>query len=315
MKKDLLISLVIPMYNEGKALEALFLGLKPIIENSKYRFEIDCINDGSKDQTMTSLMLWQQEMPQIRIINLSRNFGKEAALSAGLHHARGDAVIPLDADLQDPPHLIQEMIDIWQSGAKMVLAKRIDRTQESWFKRSSAKWFYKLMTMLSDVALPENVGDFRLMDRQVVEVIKTLPEKNLFMKGLMSWPGFRPMIIEYVRPERKIGDSKINFIKLFRLALNGIFAFSSAPLKVWIYIGFSIASLSFIYGVYLIQRTIFTGIDLPGYASMMVTLLFASGLQMLSTGIIGEYVARIYEEVKGRPSYVIEKIYEYKKQK
>lgn len=306
-----LISIIIPMYNEVENLDQLFAALISLMKKvHNYSFEIDCINDGSKDNTLPSLLAWQKKLPQIRVLNLSRNFGKEAALSAGLHNARGTAVIPLDADLQDPPELIIDMIAHWQKGAQVVLAKRSKRDEEGWFKKASAYAFYKIMSIVSDINIPANVGDFRLMDRKVLEVIKTLPERNRMMKGIMSWPGFKTVTIEFSRPNRASGSSSLSFLKLLRLAMNGIFAFSSTPLKIWMYIGFFIATISFSYGIYLIQRTVFMGVDLPGYASMMVTMLFASGLQLISIGVMGEYVARIYEEVKGRPIYVIEKIYE-----
>jgi len=300
------------MYNEEGNLDYLFSSLASIInECGDCRFEIDCINDGSKDSTLAKLLIWQKKLPQIRVINLSRNFGKEAALSAGLFNARGDAVIPLDADLQDPPELISQMIAKWQKGARVVLAKRAKRDEEGWFKRVSAKLFYKIMTVMSDVNIPENVGDFRLMDRQVIDVIKSLPEKNRMMKGIMAWPGFETEVIEFNRPNRMAGKSTLGFVKLLHLALDGIFSFSSVPLKIWMYIGFFTAIFSFSYGVYLIQRTIFMGVELPGYASMMVTMLFASGLQLISIGVVGEYIARIYAEVKGRPIFIIEKIYDH----
>lgn len=313
MKKSL-ISLSIPMYNEVANLDLLFSSLIAVMEEcDRCNFEIDCINDGSKDATLAHLLVWQKKLPQIRVINLSRNFGKEAALSAGLLNARGDAVIPLDADLQDPPQLIKRMIERWQDGAQVVLAKRARRDEEGWFKRTSAKLFYKVMTIVSDINIPENVGDFRLMDRQVIEVIKSLPERNRMMKGIMAWPGFKTETIEFIRPNRAAGKSTIGVAKLVHLALDGIFSFSSAPLKIWMYLGVFIAMISFSYGIYLIQRTVFMGVELPGYASMMVTMLFASGLQLISIGVMGEYVARIYAEVKGRPIFVIEKIYDHKK--
>jgi glycosyltransferase involved in cell wall biosynthesis len=311
--KQQLISIVIPMFNEVHNLDNLFAILTKILtEIDQYRFEINCINDGSTDNTLDALFSWQKKLPQIRVINLSRNFGKEAALSAGLSHAKGDAVIPMDADLQDPPEIIKQMLIEWETGTKVILAKRAKRDEEGWFKKFSANLFYTIMTRVSDIKIPENVGDFRLMDRQVIDVINALPEKNRMMKGIMAWPGFNSKTIEFSRPNRANGQSTMNFPRLARLALDGIFSFSSVPLKVWTFLGVFIALISFIYGIYLIQRTIFFGVEIPGYASLMVTLLFMSGLQLLSIGIIGEYIARIYSEVKNRPIFVVEKIYEYK---
>jgi glycosyltransferase involved in cell wall biosynthesis len=299
------------MYNEVGGLELLFSKLVSVMTDcSGYRFEIDCVNDGSTDNTLLELISYQSKVPNVRVINLSRNFGKEAALTAGLNAARGEAVIPLDADLQDPPEIIKEMLSRWQKGAQVVLCKRSRRDEESWLKRSSAKLFYKVMTLLSDTPIHENVGDFRLMDRKVVDVIISLHEKNRMMKGIMSWPGFKTEIIEFVRPSRAFGKSSIGLSKLIRLAIDGILSFSSIPLKISMYLGISIAMISFFYGSYLIYKTLVMGVDLPGYASMMVTILFMGGLQLISMGIMGEYIARIYSEVKGRPIFVIEKIYE-----
>lgn len=311
-----LVTICIPMYNEVKGLEALFARLIKLIEDCpNYRFEIDCINDGSTDNTLLDLLAYQTRIQNIRVINLSRNFGKEAALTAGLNAARGDAVIPLDADLQDPPEIIKEMLFKWQNGSQVVLAKRSRRDKESWFKRISAKLFYKTLTMLSDTPIHENVGDFRLMDRKVVDVVIALQEKNRMMKGIMSWAGFKTDVIEFERPNRTFGTSYIGFSKLIRLAVDGIISFSSMPLRVSMYLGISIAMISFFYGAYLIYKTIAMGVDLPGYASMMVAILFMGGLQLISMGIMGEYIARIYSEVKNRPIFVIEKIYEHDKDK
>jgi glycosyltransferase involved in cell wall biosynthesis len=299
------ISLIVPVYNESDGIFAFFERVTPILEKLG-KWEILCINDGSSDNTLKILEELNQKDSRIKALSFSRNFGKEAAMTAGLDFASGDVVIPIDADLQDPPELIPEMIDKWQAGAKVVLATRKTRN-ESWLKRKSAGGFYSLMGKVSTVKIPKNTGDFRLMDRQVVEAIKMLPERTRFMKGLFAWAGFPTEVIYFDRPERHAGETKWNYIKLWRFALDGIFSFTTMPLKIWTYIGMVISFLSFIYGSYLIIRTIVSGADVPGYASIMVVMLFLGGIQLMSLGVIGEYIGRIYRETKRRPIYLIEK--------
>lgn len=227
-------------------------------------------------------------------------------MTAGLDHASGEVVIPIDADLQDPPELIPEMIAKWREGYKVVLATRKSR-RESWFKRNTALAFYSIMGRMSTVKIPKNTGDFRLMDRQVIEAMKLLPERTRFMKGLFAWAGFSTTVIYFDRPDREIGESKWNYPRLWNFALDGIFSFTTVPLKIWTYLGLIISFCSFIYGTFLIIRTLIHGSDVPGYASLMVVILFLGGIQLMSLGIIGEYIGRIYRETKRRPIYIIEK--------
>ena len=248
----------------------------------------------------------KQNFKNIRIINFSRNFGKEAALTAGLDKARGEAAIPIDVDLQDPPELIKELVARWREGYDVILAKRADRTSDSFAKRVSADLFYKLNGKISNVDIPNNVGDFRLMSKRVVEALKQLPENQRFMKGLFAWVGFKTTVIEYVREKREAGQSSFNGWKLWNFALDGITSFSTLPLRIWLYIGALVSFLSFLYGSFIILKTLIFGVDLPGYASLAVIMLFLGGIQLIGIGILGEYIGRIYSESKRRPSYIIE---------
>ena len=269
-------------------------------------YEIVFINDGSRDNTLNVLLNAKQNFKNIRIINFSRNFGKEAALTAGLDKARGEAAIPIDVDLQDPPELIKELVAKWREGYDVVLAKRADRTSDSFAKRVSADLFYKLNGKISNVDIPNNVGDFRLMSKRVVEALKRLPENQRFMKGLFAWVGFKTVVIEYVREKREAGQSSFNGWKLWNFALDGITSFSTLPLRIWLYIGALVSFLSFLYGSFIILKTLIFGVDLPGYASLAVIMLFLGGIQLIGIGILGEYIGRIYSESKRRPSYIIE---------
>lgn len=299
------LSIVVPMWNESEVLDSFFARLVPVLERVTPRWEILCVDDGSTDDTFDRLSAFRLDEPRIRAIRLSRNFGKENALSAGLDFAAGAAVIPMDADLQDPPDLIPEMVAKWREGYDVVLARRSSREGESWAKQATARWFYRLIGRLSHVDIPANVGDFRLMDRRVVEALAALPERSRFMKGVFAWLGFRQAVVEYVREPRAAGTVKQNWPRLFRLAIDGIVSFSAAPLKIWSYIGFAIAAIAGLYGLFIIVRTLAFGIDVPGYASLMVVVLFLNGLVLLGLGVIGEYLARIFVEVKQRPVYVI----------
>ncbi len=269
-------------------------------------YEIVFINDGSKDNTLNVLLNAKRNFKNIRIINFSRNFGKEAALTVGLDKARGEATIPIDVDLQDPPELIKDLVAKWREGYDVVLAKRADRTSDSFAKRVSADLFYKLNGKISNVDIPNNVGDFRLMSKRVVEALKRLPENQRFMKGLFAWVGFKTTVIEYVREKREAGQSSFNGWKLWNFALDGITSFSTLPLRIWLYIGALVSFLSFLYGSFIILKTLIFGVDLPGYASLAVIMLFLGGIQLIGIGILGEYIGRIYSESKRRPSYIIE---------
>lgn len=299
------------MYNEEAVLDHFFKRVLSVLKFAQMSVEIVCVNDGSTDETLSKLQHYQSQHPEIKIISFSRNFGKEAAMTAGIDYCQGDAVIPIDADLQDPPELILEMISKWREGFKIVLAQRSSRKTDTRIKRMTANIFYKLYNKLTHRSIPENVGDFRLMDKQIVETLKQLREKNRFMKGLFHWVGSsKTTIIQFEREERSEGKTKWNYWRLWNFALGGIFSFSSVPLRVWSYIGLIISLLSALYIMVIIVKTIFFGIVVPGYASIMVTILFMGGLQLLSLGIIGEYLSRVYDETKNRPIYVVEAFYE-----
>lgn len=299
------LSIVCPMYNEEEALAAFFARLLPVLEATGDPFEIVCVNDGSRDETLACLQAFRKNDSRIKVLNLSRNFGKEAALTCGIDHAGGAAVIPIDADLQDPPELIPEMLTLWRQGFDVVLAQRADRSADDLFKRKTAEWFYRLHNAISDVPIPPNVGDFRLMDRRVVEALKTLPERRRFMKGLFAWVGFRQAVIPYCREKRRAGHSKFSGWRLWNFALEGLTSFSTMPLRVWSYLGLFIALLSFLYGAFIVGRVLFLGRDMPGYASLITVVLFLGGVQLIGLGVLGEYLGRIYNETKGRPVYIL----------
>ncbi|MBP0939319.1 glycosyltransferase family 2 protein [Pseudomonas sp. 20GA0148] len=301
------ISLISPFYNEEKGVQAFFQRINEVFAPlaERYDLEVIAINDGSRDRTYEELVRAKAVNDYLTVVDLSRNFGKEAAISAGLDFATGDAVIPIDSDLQHPPEVILELIEKWEEGAEVVLAKRVDRETDRAIQKFTANSFYKLHNRISDIDIPADVGDFRLMDRKVVEALKTLPETRRFMKGLFAWVGFRTTTIEYKVAPREHGTTSFNTWKLWNFALEGITSFSSAPLRVWTYLGCAVSAFSFLYAAYLLIKTIFFGIDTPGYASIMITVLFASGVQLIGIGVLGEYVGRIFAESKKRPVYIV----------
>ena len=299
------ISIVVPMHNEEANIEPFFSRFEALFSKLGVSYEIVCVNDGSTDGTLELLRKYQEKDSHIRLIDLSRNFGKEVALSAGLDHCSGDVVIPIDADLQDPPELIPEMLARWREGYDMVYATRRSRQGESAVKRTTANLFYRLLGRISEVEIPRNTGDFRLMDRRVVDALRLMPERNRFMKGLFAWVGFKQTAIYYDRDPRLAGETSWNYLRLWRLAVDGITSFSAAPLKVWSYLGLILSLTALFYAAYLVIRVWVQGIDVPGYASMMVVILFMGGMQLITLGIIGEYLGRIFTEVKGRPLYLI----------
>lgn len=299
------LSLLVPMFNEECVIPVFFATVMPVMESTHYRFEVICVDDGSSDNTLKLLRAQAEDDNRIKVVSFSRNFGKEPAMTAALDYASGDAVIPIDADLQDPPELIHDMIVRWEEGYEVVFARRAARDADGALKRNTALWFYTLFNKLSDTYIPANVGDFRLLDRKVVEVIKRLPEKDRFMKGLFCWPGFKSTSVDYDRPERAEGDTKFNLWQLWNFAISGIASFSTMPIRAGIYLGLMISLLSFVYGLFIITKTLFMGIDVPGYASIMVVVLFLGGIQLFFMGLLGEYIGRIYKEVKNRPLYVV----------
>ncbi len=303
------LSCVVPMYNEAGGIDAFFARLEPVLDKITDDYEIICIDDGSTDSTLDELNVHRARNPRIKIINLSRNFGKDVALSAGLDHAAGQAVVPLDADLQDPPELIAEMMEKWREGYEVVYARRTDRMSDTRAKRVTANWFYRVHNAIADISIPANAGDFRLIDRRVNMALQNLPERTRFMKGLFAWVGFKQASVEYVRPERAHGQSKWRYWRLWQFALDGITGSTTVPLRIWTYLGLLISVTSFLFAAYLILRTLVSGSDVPGYASLMVVMLFFGGINILATGIIGEYVGRIFTEVRNRPLYLVRNTY------
>lgn len=301
-----LVSIVVPFHNESETIGIFHQAITGVLTDlSAFRFEVICVDDGSHDDTLVQLQQIALQDKRFVVIELSRNFGKEAALTAGIDAARGDAVIPIDADLQDPPELISTLITAWQQGADVVLARRTDRNADSFAKRKSAEWFYRIHNYISQVKIPENVGDFRLMNRASIDALRQLPERQRFMKGLFSWVGFRTITVDYARNERSAGETKFSGWKLWNLALEGITGFSTAPLKMWMYLGFFGSLVTLGYGLFIILRTLIHGVDIPGYASLLVAVLFFGSLQLVGIGVLGEYIGRIYIETKKRPTYIV----------
>ena len=309
--KTPLLSVVIPFYNEEGGVTGLFQRLKPSLDKLGVPWEVVCVNDGSRDDTLQELILTARADPRIVVVDLSRNFGKERALSAGLAEAKGDVVVPMDADLQHPPEAIADMLVKWQDGYDVVYAVRDYRAGQGIAEKLFARAFYWCFDNLSDVPLPREVGDFRLMDRKVVDAINRMPERSRFMKGIFAWVGFRQTGITYHQEERMTGISKFNFLSLLRFAFDGLTSFSNFPLRVWGVIGACVSGLAFVYIVIRIIRTLIWGIDVPGYESTLVSVLFLGGVQLLSLGILGDYLGRVFDEVKGRPLYIVREIYSW----
>ena len=304
------LSIVAPAYNEEKNLPAFIAAIVPVLESIGETFEIIFVNDGSRDGTLGMLAAAASQDPRIKVVGLARNFGKDIALSAGLAHAGGQAVIPIDCDLQHPVELIPQFVAKWREGYDMVLGVRSKRDEEGWLRRTLSQSYYKVMRSMTSVEIPPNAGDFRLLDRKILDVINKMPERHRFMKGIFAWPGFKVASIEFQANVRANETASTwSFFKLWRFALDGLFSFSSAPLKWWTYIGVLSAIGAFAYLVITLVQKIFFGIDAPGYASLLIVMLFFNALILISNGIQGEYIARIFEEVKGRPLYVIGQLY------
>lgn len=310
-KDQPLISIVVPVYNEEDSIGHFATAIETVIAESwsdgtpRPNFEIVFVNDGSRDSTADVVRAMCRIAPHVKLVSLSRNFGKEAALSAGLKAAAGDAVIPMDVDLQDPPELIRPMVDLWRAGAQVVNAKRIDRSEDTFLKRASSRLFYKAINAIAEHPIAVDVGDFRLLDRAAVTVLNEMTERSRFNKGLFSWIGFRTETVEYSRPARHAGTTKWRMSRLVALALDGITSSTTLPLRMWTMIGAVIATLALGYAAFIVASTIIWGVETPGYASLMVAILFLGGLNLLSLGLMGEYVGRIAIQVRGRPLYIV----------
>ena len=302
---DIELSVVVPVYNEGPNIGLLCDRVIPILERITRAWEIVFVDDGSADDTLSAITARNAVEPRVGAVSFSRNFGKEVAIAAGLDHARGRAVVIMDADLQHPPELIETFVERWREGYVMVFGQRTDRAGESPMKRGFARAFYRLFERFGETSLPPGAGDFRLIDRKGVEVLRTLHERARFSKGLYAWIGFKSTGVPFVVKERLHGETKWSFRKLFRFAFDGIAAFTTVPLRVWTYVGMLISVLAFLTALFFAIRTLLFGADVPGFPSLIVSVMFFSGIQLLSLGIIGEYVGRIFAEVKRRPLYVV----------
>ncbi len=299
------LSVVAPMYNESANVDRFVERIVPVLDRLGLPYEIICVNDGSRDDTLARLLDQHRRNPAVKVLGLARNFGKEVALTAGIDYANGAAVVPIDADLQDPPEVIAELVAEWRAGYDVVYATRRSRQGESWLKRFTANAFYRVLGRLTEIEIPRNTGDFRLMDRRVADALRHLPERTRFMKGLFAWVGFRQTSVLYDRAPRRAGRTTWNYWRLWNFALDGITSFSTVPLRVWSYAGAGVSLTAFVAAAYLIIRTLLHGSDVPGYASLMVVILFLGGIQLITLGVLGEYIGRIYTEVKGRPLYLV----------
>ncbi|MHB1676624.1 MAG: glycosyltransferase family 2 protein [Sulfuriferula sp.] len=309
-----LLSLVVPFYNEEETISHFFAQVIPELELiPDVRFEIVCVNDGSRDDTLRQLVMFSNSDERVRVIDLTRNFGKEAALSAAIDEAKGDIIVPFDADLQDPPYMIQKLVAKWREGYDVVVAKRASRLSDSASKQWTALMFYRIHNAVSDVKIPENVGDFRLITREVANALKSLPETRRFMKGLFAWVGYETAEVEYSREARVAGETKFSPWKLWNFALEGFTSFSTLPLRIWTYVGTVVAMFALGRAFFLVVRTWIQGVDVPGYASLATAVLLLGGIQLIGIGVLGEYVGRIYFESKRRPVYLIKRRHESKK--
>lgn len=299
------LSIVVPVFNEGRNVEALVRRLAPVLERCAASFEILFVDDGSRDDTLERIRALAATDPRLRAIAFSRNFGKEIALAAGLDHARGRAVIPIDADLQHPPETIEIFVAKWREGYDMVYGQRVDRSTDGPIRRWLTQRFYRLFQRFGETALPPGAGDYRLMDRKVVDALKRLGEKARFSKGLYAWVGFKSVGIPFEVQDREHGASKWSLRKLLGFALDGLTSFSTLPLKVWTYIGLVVSGFALGMALFYLIKTLTYGVDVPGFATLIVSLMFFSGIQLMSLGIIGEYIGRIFAEVKRRPLYIV----------
>jgi len=303
-----LLSVVVPAYNEEEVIDALEGRVRAVCDGLDQPYELVLVNDGSRDRSLLVMLALREANPNITVVNLSRNFGKEIALTAGLDHARGDAVVILDADLQDPPELIGRMLGFWREGYDVVYAQREVREGETWLKKKTADLFYSLMAHIGPVKMPRDTGDCRLMSRKVVDALCRLREHHRLMKGLFAWVGYPSVSIGYRREERTAGKTKWNYWKLWNLSLEGITAFTTIPLRLTTYVGCAVATLAFLFILFVVAKKIVFGESVQGYPTLMVMVLLLGGLQLIALGVIGEYLGRVFNETKGRPLYLVESV-------
>lgn len=299
------LSIIVPVFNEAENIPLLAERLTPVLERKVASFEVIFVNDGSSDATMAAARALNARDPRYLTLSFSRNFGKEIAIAAGLEHARGAAAVIIDADLQHPPETIGTFVDLWRQGYENVYGQRIDRSADSALRRALTRRFYKIFEAFGETGLPDGAGDFRLLDRKAIDALNAMPERARFSKGLYAWIGFRSIGVPFPVAERAHGESKFSYRKLTRFAFDGLTSFSSLPLKVWTYIGFVISFIAMALALYFIVETIVFGVATPGFASLIVSIMFLSGVQLLSLGVLGEYIGRIFSEVKRRPLYLV----------
>ncbi|MBH5318517.1 glycosyltransferase family 2 protein [Paenibacillus sp. GSMTC-2017] len=314
MKASITYSIIVPMYNEEAVIEHTYERLKLVMDSASQPYELIFVNDGSKDRTVEMIKLISDIDPNVRLIDFSRNFGHQIAISAGMDYAQGEAIIVIDADLQDPPEVILDMIDKWKEGYEVVYGRRLKRKGETLFKKLTAMAFYRVLRSMTNVDIPLDTGDFRLIDRKVCDVLRGLKEKNRFVRGLISWIGFRQTSVEYVREERFAGETKYPLKKMIRFALDGITSFSYKPLKIATYLGFFLSLGGFIYLLVIIYQKLFTDTTESGWTSIVALNLLFNGIILILLGIIGEYIGRIYDESKNRPLYIVREVQGYEEE-
>lgn len=303
-----LVSIVAPAYNEEEGLVEFVRRTDAVMSSAKLLYEIVFVNDGSTDDTLSVMESLRMANPRITVVNLSRNFGKETAMTAGIAHAVGDAIVIIDTDLQDPPEIIPDMVENWRAGYDVVYAQRVERAGETWLKRATARWFYWTVRRIGPVPIPENTGDFRLISRRAAQALLQMPERHRFMKGLYSWIGFRQKAIAYKRHARFAGRTKWNYWQLWNLAIEGITSFTIIPLKLATYLGFLIAVFAFCFGIFIVLKATFFGEPVRGYPTIMAVMLLLGGVQLIVLGLIGEYLGRVFNETKQRPLYLLESV-------
>ncbi len=304
-------SIVIPVYNEEEVIEHTYERLKTVMQSSDGNYELLFINDGSKDKSVDILLQLSEQDKTIKIVDFSRNFGHQIAITAGMDYASGNAIVIIDADLQDPPELILEMIQKWKEGYDVVYAKRTARKGETFFKKQTASAFYKTLRAMTEIDIPIDTGDFRLIDRKVCDQMNNIHEKNRFVRGLVSWVGFKQTAVEYERDERFAGETKYPLKRMLKLSLDGITSFSYKPLKLANYLGASLSLIGFVYMLIVLYQKLFTTTTVTGWSSIIVIQLFFSGITLMMLGVIGEYIGRIYDEAKNRPLYIVKDIYQH----